>query len=234
MKIKGITFDLEGTSVNIETVHHQAHILAAHDMGIHLDLSSAIEKIPHFIGGPDNAVAEDVLKFGEKKINSDNIQLFIEKKYSYYAVLLGTVEIKPRRGFIETVEEIKKLGLKAAIGSLTNKDKANLILEKSGLSKIFPIKNIVLREDVEKTKPNPDVFIETAKRMGISSSEQIVFDDSSNGIRAAVAARFIPIGIPVYSIPEILIPIIEAGAMRIFSEWDEINIENLIENFERI
>jgi hypothetical protein len=106
--LKGIAFDLEGTSVNVESAHHEGHIKAASDMGIYIDLPSAIEKIPHFIGGPDNLVAEDFLRFGNRVVNSDNVQLFIERKAHHYDRLLKTIKIAARPGLAEVIEEAKK------------------------------------------------------------------------------------------------------------------------------
>lgn len=55
---------------------------------------------------------------------------------------------------------------------------------------------IVCGDDVEHGKPAPDIFLETAKRLGIPAHKCVVLEDSENGIRAAHAAGMLPIMVP--------------------------------------
>jgi len=55
---------------------------------------------------------------------------------------------------------------------------------------------ILAGSDVKHGKPAPDIFLETAKRLGAEPKDCFVFEDSSNGIKAAVAAGMKCIGVP--------------------------------------
>ena len=50
--ILGVAFDLEGTIVDLEPAHHGANLAMARAAGLKLTLDQAIERLPHFIGGP--------------------------------------------------------------------------------------------------------------------------------------------------------------------------------------
>lgn len=228
--IKACVYDLEGTVVNVETAHHKAHILAAKDVGVALSLEECFRKIPHFIGGPDDAVAKDIADLARKKgITADYISI-LKNDQQKYESLLQTESIEPRQGFLNFFHTTKNMGMKYAIGSLTEEKYAKVLLEKSGLDKLFGQENIVLRHHVKDPKPAPDVWIETAMRTGVDIPNQLVFEDSPRGIRGAVEVGIYCVGMPVYNRPDTVTDLMNAGARRIFMNWDEINPGALISN----
>lgn len=225
MLIKGVAFDLEGTVVDVEEAHHKGHLAAAKDVGVNLTIDTALKLIPHFIGGPDEKIAEEIWDLSDKK----HFQSFIaERDKYYYHEFLKLLDIKSRPGFMRALQELRQAGLKTGIGSLTGKDEADVLLETSGLNKIFSRDITVLREDVKNKKPAPDVFIETAKRMGIKPKEQLVFEDSPNGVKAAVLAGSVAVGMTVYDKVEVVGRLFKDGAVRVFKNWDEVDVNELL------
>lgn len=62
----------------------------------------------------------------------------------------------------------------------------------------LPVPVVVCGDEVPKGKPDPGIFLECARRIGVDSAEHaqvMVFEDSAHGIKAAVAARMFPIGV---------------------------------------
>ena len=59
---EGIAFDPEGTLGNLEWAHWQAHLEAAASFGLHLSSEEAIAAIPSFVGGPDEAIADEIAR----------------------------------------------------------------------------------------------------------------------------------------------------------------------------
>lgn len=224
--IKGIGFDLEGTLIDVESAHHQGHLLAANDVGVRLTIEEALRALPHFIGGPDEAVAKEISDLAGK-LDEDYI---LNRMRFHYNRLIETTPIGLRLGALEIISWLKENGFNVAIGSLTMTAQAQLLLERSGLIKILGRERIVLREEVRHVKPEPDVWLETARRSGISPKEQLVFDDSHNGIIAARAAGSVAVAMPVYDTPLTIKRLIDAGAARIFMDWREMNIAPLIKN----
>ncbi|MDD5012041.1 MAG: HAD-IA family hydrolase [Candidatus Nanoarchaeia archaeon] len=218
-KLKGVAFDLEGTVVDLERFHHNAHLEVCRAVGLNISLTEAIEKIPHFVGGPDNKIMEDIRNLG---YTSKSVEEMIEMDSKLYEKeLMSTPMILPRPGFLEFLDKLKKTGIKYSIGSLTDTKWAVYILEKSGLMHPFDTNSIVLREHVFNLKPSPDVYLKTAQRMGISPEEQIVFEDSPNGAKAAVNAGSRVIAMPIYyKNQEVTRRLKEVGILEIFPDWD--------------
>ncbi len=75
----------------------------------------------------------------------------------------------------------------------------DLVLELSGLARYF--RATVSSEEVPRGKPAPDVYLEAARRLGVSPARSVAIEDSENGIRSAKAA-----GMRVLAIPNLRYP----------------------------
>ena len=230
MNIKGIAFDLEGTVVNVEPAHHEGHLRVAEELGLRLTVEEAMIQIPHFIGGPDEKVAEDIWMLSGRPV-SVPVEEVLRRDKAAYNELVREMDISPRPGWYEVFCYFGECGLEVSIGSLTPTDQARMLLIQSRVGILFPANRIVLKEHVANPKPAPDVFLKTAEVMGIPPQRQLVFEDSPRGVQSALAAGSkAVVGMPVYGSPAALIPLIEAGAKRIFMDWREIAPRALIEN----
>lgn len=230
MKILGVAFDLEGTIIDVEYAHFQGFVLAAADIGLELSLDYFKKNIHIFSGIGDSRIAEHISLLA-KDVDAT---IILGRKRFHYNCLLETMPIKPRPGSLVVIRKIKTNGLQIAIGSLTIKSQAQILLERSGLVKVFPRENIVLETDVKNLKPAPDVYLETAKRLGIDPVEQLVFEDSPTGLAAIKDAGSIGVGMPApYNNQSQLIKaLVDAGAIRIFMDWREMNIASVIRNLQ--
>jgi len=81
-----------------------------------------------------------------------------------------------------------------ALASSSNRELIDLVLESSGLGRYFEAS--VSSEEVARGKPAPDVFLEAARRLGVSPTSCAAVEDSENGIFAAKAAGMRTIAIP--------------------------------------
>ncbi|MEK7473248.1 MAG: HAD family phosphatase [Patescibacteria group bacterium] len=231
MTIRGIAFDLEGTSIDVEAAHHGAHLSVAAEMGLELSYEEACLKIPHFIGGPDDKIYEDLLELLPRDVRGGvTVDELLARKKMYYDQHLSKIAIQPRPGFEAFVRAARDMGIRIAIGSLTDRTQAEHLLKESKLIDLFGKSHIVLREDVKNLKPAPDVFLKTASVMGVSPSEQLVFEDSPRGVQAALAAGSKAIGMPVVLRGFAVGALVDAGASRVFFDWREINVAALIRN----
>jgi beta-phosphoglucomutase len=229
MAIRAIAFDLEGTIIDIESVHHRAHLAAAREFGVGISIEDAYEKLPHFIGGPDEEVAEEIRALLDEETRMKvSIEDITAMKRRSYECELEETPISVREGFFFFFSAAREMGLELSIGSLTPEKQARTLLERSGLLKHFDGRNIVLREHVENLKPAPDVFLKTAAIMGVHPSEQLVFDDSPRGVMAAIAAGSKAVGMPVILLGSTVGALVDAGANRIFFDWREMNAVELI------
>ncbi len=217
----GAAFDLEGTSVNLEPLRHGAHLSAAASFGIHLDYEFAVARLPHFIGGPDEKVASDLYDLSQSTLpmpKEDFIREFLARDTIAFEQSLAQCEIAPREGLCEFLHWLEEHQFRRAIGSLTSRAQATVILQRSGLLGAFA-STVVLREDVKALKPAPDVYLATARAMGVSPSMQIVFDDSPRGIEAALRAGSHPIGMPVIHSTAARAALLASRPLSVFTDW---------------
>ncbi len=230
-RIRGVAIDLEGPIIDMEKFHFEAFIRAAAELGLSLTFESIVEQIPYALGGGDRRVSQGIAGLISRPDAWEEI--FNLKRHRYSRLLENLERIEARPGFMEALDQIKSLGLNVAIGSSTPIEQARILLERSGVGRLFPPENLVFEPDVENLKPAPDVYLETARRMHIDPAEQLVIEDTATGLIAARLAGSRGIAVPVYCFRSNLVDIITAGAVRIIHDWRETNVTALIENLNR-
>lgn len=77
--------------------------------------------------------------------------------------------------------------------SSSNKEVIDEVLQVTGLDRIFEV--VLSSEEVRRGKPAPDVYLETAGRLGTAPDSCAVVEDSANGIRAGAAAGMVVVAI---------------------------------------
>jgi HAD superfamily hydrolase (TIGR01509 family) len=94
------------------------------------------------------------------------------------------------------VGAVRSLGARWPLGlaSSSNREVIDLVLELAGVQDTF--KATVSSEEVARGKPAPDVYLEAARRVGVAPELCVALEDSSNGLRAAVAAGMAVIAVP--------------------------------------
>ena len=217
----GAAFDLEGTTVNLESQRHSAHLSAAASFNIVLDYEFAVATLPHFIGGPDEKVAAEIFQLSHSQLpqgREEFIREFLSRDAAAFEQALSITEVKPRDGFVEFLDWIERLDVRTGLGSLTSREQAMVILSRSGLIDRF-VGTAVLREDVVNVKPAPDVFLATARLMKVHPSSQLVFEDSPRGVQAAIRAGSHPIGMPVVHTTAAREALVRAQPLAVFDDW---------------
>ncbi|MFH2073093.1 MAG: HAD-IA family hydrolase, partial [Actinomycetota bacterium] len=94
---------------------------------------------------------------------------------------------------LETIEAVAAAGIAQAVASSSNRSRVDLALERSGLTGWFAA--IVAGDQVERTKPAPDVYLTTAALLGAAPADCLAIEDSAHGCRAAIAAGMPVIGV---------------------------------------
>jgi HAD superfamily hydrolase (TIGR01509 family) len=99
------------------------------------------------------------------------------------------------------VEAVRSLAGHWPLGlaSSSNRNVIDLVLEEAGLADAFAA--TVSSEEVERGKPAPDVYLETARRLGVDPSACVAIEDSTNGIRSAHGSRMTVIAVPNRDFP---------------------------------
>ncbi len=117
------------------------------------------------------------------------IKLNNERIYDTFSNL-GSLELT--QGVKSLLTSLKELGIKTAVASSTSKRIINVILSKLDIIQEFDV--IVSSEEVLRSKPEPDIFLETARILNVVPVNCIVIEDSTNGVKAALMAGMKCIG----------------------------------------
>ena len=102
--------------------------------------------------------------------------------------------LQPLPGVAATLLAARKQGLKVALASSSSCEWVTGHLRRLGLIQYFDC--IVASDDVRRTKPDPELFLQALNRLGISASQAVVFEDSPNGVLAANRAGIFAVAVP--------------------------------------
>lgn len=105
-----------------------------------------------------------------------------------------TEGIPVKNGVKDIFEYIRNNGLKCAVATSTRRESAEKTLHEIGVWDYLDA--VVYGDEVERGKPEPDIFLRAAKAIGVNPSEAVVVEDSINGIKAGYAADMRVVHIP--------------------------------------
>lgn len=181
-------FDLDGVIVDTAKYHYLAWKNLANALGF--DFSEEQNELLKGVSRIQSL--EILLSLGKVNLSEEKKQtLLLEKNKEYleYVNKMTSEEILP--GVNDLLNFLEINDIKYALGSASKN--APLILEKVGLLNRFTA--IVDGNDVSKAKPDPEVFLIGAKKLGMKPENCVVVEDAIAGIQAANAAKMISIGI---------------------------------------
>lgn len=94
--------------------------------------------------------------------------------------------LRPLPGVIDRLTEARELGLATAIASSSPRSWIDSWMEQLGLHAHFD--HISTVDDTGRVKPDPSLFLHAVDNLGVAPQEAVIFEDSLNGLRAALAA----------------------------------------------
>jgi beta-phosphoglucomutase len=193
MTKKAFIFDLDGVIVDTAKYHYLAWKKIATGLGIeftheHNELLKGVSRVRSL---------DIILGLGNVDASQEQKdQWLIQKNEDYLSYLVDMDQSEILPGVMTVLEFLKANHQPIALGSASKN--ARPILEKTGILSYFDA--IVDGNDVSNAKPDPEVFLQAAQKLGISNENSIVFEDSVAGIQAANIAHMTSIGIGEASI----------------------------------
>jgi HAD superfamily hydrolase (TIGR01509 family) len=112
----------------------------------------------------------------------DPAQVVTDQEAYYLANLHRVVPYQPVVAFARQVASTHPI----SVASGGTRETVSRTMQAIEIFDLFPI--IVTQEDVERSKPAPDIFLLAAEKMGVTADRCLVFEDSHLGIQAAQAA----------------------------------------------
>ena len=177
LQAEGVIFDFDGVILLSEEHHLAAWTKAAAAAGCALP-SGFLER---GLGASDNDLAREVAQNAGATFTTSWI--LDQKRAIYLAHLSTKMTLVP--GILAALEFLHLL---LPLGLATSSSRLDIapVMERCGLGRYFSVVSTI--EDVERPKPDPEIYLKTAKAMGCRPSGVFVFEDSKQGIGAALAA----------------------------------------------
>jgi HAD superfamily hydrolase (TIGR01509 family) len=179
-------FDLDGTLIDSVYQHVLAWREALEAGGIHLAVWRIHRQIGMSGGLFVNALAREVGREVSPE-EAEQIHRVHGEAFKKYAA-----QVRPLPGASELLAYLTKAGVPWAIATSGRSHSASLSLHLLGISDDVPI---ITRDMVQHAKPDPDLFLAAAEKLGINVSDAVVVGDSIWDLLAARRARALGVGL---------------------------------------
>jgi HAD superfamily hydrolase (TIGR01549 family) len=179
-------FDLDGTLVDSVYQHVLAWREALEASGIEL----SVWRIHRRIGMSGGLMANAILRETGHRVTSEEATRLLKFHAEAYARQVR--EIRPLPGACELLAYLRKAGVPWTIATSARLDSARPTLDALGVGPEVPV---VTRDQVPRAKPDPDLFLEAARQLGVPINSAFVVGDSVWDLLAAQRARALGIGL---------------------------------------
>jgi HAD superfamily hydrolase (TIGR01509 family) len=183
---RAVIFDNDGVLVDSEPISLLAYRNAIWEQGVQL----AEEDDERYCGLTDTDIIKDMEQVYGRGLD---LARFQERKRTLYFEYAKEQPLPAFEGVREFVQALRAAGVPYILASSGSREKIGFNLGRAGIVDLFPA--IVSGEDFHRGKPDPEIFLKSAEKLGVHPSECVVVEDSINGLKAARAAGTIAVGI---------------------------------------
>lgn len=184
--IKAVIFDIDGTLVDNLAFHEKAWLQFCRKRGIVL---TAKEFRKRLFGKNNQEILEMVFC---RRLTKDQIKRYADEKEALYRKFYAS-RIRPLKGFKRLMNRAKQCGLKVAVASCAPIRNREFVFHHLCLDGKFDA--VIGDEDIRRGKPDPEIYLKAAKKLGVSRKRCLVFEDSPAGVESARKAGMKVIGV---------------------------------------
>jgi beta-phosphoglucomutase len=207
-------FDMDGVIADNMGYHTKAWELFIRKYAPQLVIGDVT---PHY--GKTNADLMGYV-FG-RRLTASEVEEYGEEKERFYRELYAA-DMAPLPGLVKFLEELRADGLHAVVATSAPKSNVDFLLD--GL-KIRPLFDAVVDAGhVTRGKPDPEIYLKAASRVGCRPEDCVVFEDAAAGIEAGRRARMMVVGVATTLSSENL-----TGTALVIKDFREVNVARLNE-----
>jgi HAD superfamily hydrolase (TIGR01509 family) len=188
--LKALIFDVDGTLAETEKIHRDSFNAAFKAAGLNWHWDKArYAQLLSTTGGKER-IARHVSEQNLSQMSSEAIARLHLAKNQLYAEAVAQGRLQLRPGVARVIKEAQDAKLKLGIATTTSRSNLDALLRCCFGTKgetIFDA--IVCGEDVQRKKPDPEVYQLCLARLGVAPANALAFEDSGVGLKAAMAAR---------------------------------------------
>ncbi|MFW9875531.1 MAG: HAD family hydrolase [Candidatus Thorarchaeota archaeon] len=180
-----VIFDMDGVLADTGPIHFESWIKLGNEIGFEFTR----DLFEQTFGQKSLIIIGRLIGSG---VDRTLIEEYANRKEYYYRQMVMD-KLKPLPGAIEIIKDLKCEGFKLALGSSGPPENVDLLLKSLKIKKCFDV--MITATEVEKGKPEPDVFLIAAKALNINPENCIVIEDAPVGITAAKSAGMLSIAL---------------------------------------
>ncbi len=184
--LRAVVFDLDGVLTDTAEYHYQAWQQLADEEGLAFD-----REINERLRGVSREQSLDIVLAG-RALPATTRKAWLERKNAYYVALLGrltSADLLP--GAQALVTACREAGMATAIASASRNTPT--VLAGLGIAELFDA--VVDGNSVVRSKPEPDVFLAAAERLGVPAGQCVVLEDAEAGVVGALQAGMWVVGL---------------------------------------
>lgn len=212
-----IIFDMDGVLADTGPIHFESWV----NLGKRIGIEFTKEFFNQTFGQQSSEITRKLVGLEADEELIEEWAYFKEKNYRE----IVSDKLVPLPGVMEILADLKSKGFKLAVGSSGPSENVDLLLTCLKIKNYFDV--IITAAEVKKGKPEPDVFLITAKALNINPENCIVIEDAPVGIEAAKRAGMISIALTTTHNKEEL-----HNAHLIIKDLTEISIKNIMSLFK--
>jgi beta-phosphoglucomutase family hydrolase len=182
--IRAVIFDMDGVIVESEHLHIKAEQQTMLKHGVRI----SAEELHTYTGTTAEFMLTELIK--KYKLNTTFERVFDEKEEFMFKLL--EKETRPTKGVIELLKKLKRKGIKLGIASSSHRNLIEYILRRLNIVRLFDF--VVSAEDIANSKPNPEIFLRSARGLSVEPVECLVVEDAKLGVEAAKNAGMRVVG----------------------------------------
>ena len=184
-----IIFDMDGLLIDTEKLSYESFLTTANAY----DQTFQFEDYRQLIGRNAKTGIDILRNMLPATIDATK---FKDEWLDIYRQLVDDhIEVKP--GAHQLLAFLEEMQIPRAVATSSSGEKARAILERVGLWQYIP--HLTGGDEVKAGKPAPDVYLDSAQKLGVDTPRCIAFEDSETGIKAALAA-----GMRVIQVPDLI------------------------------
>lgn len=179
LSVRAVVFDLDGVLVDSEAVNVRSAFEAFEEAGFPLRDEDARQIVGRH---PVDYVPVLARRFGLSE--DEQRQLRGRQNEIYHRVWRD--EARLTDGAAEVLADLDERGFPIALATSAGRKHALHCLERFRLREFFDV--VLSKDDVSRRKPDPEIYLASARRLDLAPSATVVVEDSEFGVRAAIAA----------------------------------------------
>lgn len=187
--IRAVLFDMDGLLIDSERVAMESVVAVGKQLGYAIPMALAMQTL--------GVTREHSIALYTEHVPGYDGAAFYRAFDAEIARRVAHGDVPAKQGAQALLAHLQKAGIPRAVASSSGQERVEMCLRKAGLADFFSV--VVTGDQVTHSKPDPEIFLLAAKKLGVAPAECLVLEDSVNGIKAGRAG-----GMQVCMVPDLL------------------------------